>query len=212
MTTRDAPRGMRGTGLVPPTILADIEADASRDVAAKFAAVAADYFASTRNRDDRASTAHSPSELASRFDEPLPRDGHAIDAIIERLRTQVIPDANHLWHPRYVGHQIAGPLPAAVWTESITAALNQSVAVFEMSPVGTVLEHQVISWLCGLAGFPSSSGGTMTSGGTEATFTGLLAARAAVLPDAWTNGVGAEPPVLLCGEHAHYAVTRAGAQ
>ncbi|HEV8214845.1 MAG TPA: aminotransferase class I/II-fold pyridoxal phosphate-dependent enzyme, partial [Gemmatimonadaceae bacterium] len=67
-------------------------------------------------------------------------------------------------------------------------------------------------WLCALAGFPTESGGTLTSGGTEATFTGLLAARAAALPDAWTNGVGAAPPVLLCGEHAHYAVTRAGAQ
>ena len=202
----------RHTRPAPPRILSEIEADASHDVAAKFIDVAASYFADTRRRDERVSTASRPAELARRFDEPLPRDAHSIDAVIERLRTQVIPDANHLWHPRYVGHQIAGPLPAAVWTEPVTAALNQSVAVFEMSPVGTVLEHQVISWLCALAGFTSKGGGTLTSGGTEATFTGLLAARAAALPDAWTNGVGADPPVLLCGEHAHYAVTRAGAQ
>ena len=52
----------------------------------------------------------------------------------------------------------------------------------------------------------------MTSGGTEATFTALLAARGAALPDAWTNGVGADPPLLLCGEHAHYAVTRAAGE
>src|SRR6185312_3636854 len=111
-----------------------------------------------------------------------------------------------------VGHQIAGPLPAAVWTEAITAALNQSVAVWEMSPVGTVLEHRVMRWMCALAGFGPESGGTLTSGGTEATFTALLAARGAAIPDAWTNGVGADPPLLLCGEHAHYAVTRAGAE
>jgi glutamate/tyrosine decarboxylase-like PLP-dependent enzyme len=202
----------RDTRLDPPQILSEIEADASRDVATKFVEVAAAYFADTRRRDDRVSTPLMPVELARRFDEPLPRDAHSVDEVIERLRTQVIPDANHLWHPRYVGHQIAGPLPAAVWTEPVTAALNQSVAVFEMSPVGTVLEHQVISWLCALAGFPPESGGTLTSGGTEATFTGLLAARAAALPDAWMNGVGANPPVMLCGEHAHYAVTRAGAQ
>jgi L-2,4-diaminobutyrate decarboxylase len=202
----------RQTRLAPPKILAEIESDASRDVAAKFVDVALAYYADTRRRDDRVSTAHTPSELAARFAEPLPRSGHAIDAIVERLTAQVIPDANHLWHPRYVGHQIAGPLPAAVWTEPVTAALNQSVAVFEMSPVATVLEHQVVSWLCGLAGFDANAGGTLTSGGTEATFTGLLAARAATLPDAGTNGVGAYPPVLLCGEHAHYAVTRAGAQ
>jgi glutamate/tyrosine decarboxylase-like PLP-dependent enzyme len=96
--------------------------------------------------------------------------------------------------------------------ECVTAALNQSVAVFEMSPVGTVLEHRVIAWMRALAGLPGAAGGTLTSGGTEATFTALLAARAAVMPDAWTNGVGADPPILLCGEHAHYAVTRAGAE
>jgi L-2,4-diaminobutyrate decarboxylase len=28
------------------------------------------------------------------------------------------------------------------------------------------------------------------------------------LPDSWENGVGANPPVLVCGEHAHYAATR----
>ena len=50
----------------------------------------------------------------------------------------------------------------------------------------------------------------MTSGGTEATFTALLAARASWRPEAWTQGFGDGPvPVVLCGEHAHYAVQRA---
>jgi glutamate/tyrosine decarboxylase-like PLP-dependent enzyme len=40
----------------------------------------------------------------------------------------------------------------------------------------------------------------------------LLAARGAIMPDAWMNGIGSDPPVLLCGEHAHYGVTRAGAE
>jgi L-2,4-diaminobutyrate decarboxylase len=52
----------------------------------------------------------------------------------------------------------------------------------------------------------------MTSGGTEATFTALLAARARALPDAWARGVPADPPVVVCGEHAHYATTRAVAE
>jgi L-2,4-diaminobutyrate decarboxylase len=195
-----------------PEILSSIEADADALVARAFTAVASDYFAQTRSRDGRVSTRHTAAGLAARFDEPLPLEGHSVEDIIARIRADVVPDCNHLFHPRYVGHQIAGPLPAAVWTESITAALNQSVAVFEMSPVFTVLEHRVIAWMNGLAGYGASAGGTLTSGGTEATFTGLLAARGAVMPDAWTNGVGSDPPVLLCGEHAHYAVTRAGAE
>jgi L-2,4-diaminobutyrate decarboxylase len=195
-----------------PDILEQMEADADAAVGRAFVSLAAEYFAYTRSRDGRVSTAHTPPGLAARFDEPAPLDGQSIDALLSRVRADVIPESNHLMHPRYAGHQIAGPLPAAVWTESITAALNQSVAVFEMSPVFTVLEHRVMRWMGDLVGFGPTSGGTMTAGGTEATFTALLAARGAAVPDAWLNGIGADPPVLLCGEHAHYAVTRAGAE
>jgi L-2,4-diaminobutyrate decarboxylase len=195
-----------------PDILATIEADCDAAVGQAFVAVAADYFAQTRSREGRVSTAHTPAGLAARFDEPMPRAGASIDSIVARLRTDVLPDCNRLFHPRYVGHQVSAPLPAAVWMESVTAALNQSVAVFEMSPVATVLEHRVIEWMCNLAGYAAGAGGTMTTGGTEATFTALLTARNAALPDAWTAGVGADAPVLLCGEHAHYAVTRAAGE
>jgi L-2,4-diaminobutyrate decarboxylase len=198
--------------LPPPSILRRIEADADANVARAFASLAAEYFTITRSREGRVSTAHTAAGLAARFDEPLPDEGHPIDEILARIRADVIPESNHLFHPRYVGHQIAGPLPAAVWTEPITGALNQSLAVFEMSPVFTVLEHRVVRWMTDLVGFGENAGGTLTTGGTEATFTALLAARGAVLPDAWTNGVGSDPPVLLCGEHAHYAVTRAAAE
>jgi L-2,4-diaminobutyrate decarboxylase len=69
-----------------------------------------------------------------------------------------------------------------------------------------------MAWMNALVGFGTASGGTMTSGGTEATFTGLLAARGAAMPDAWMNGIGADAPLMLCGEHAHYAVTRAAGE
>ncbi len=190
-------------------IVREIEDDTAPAVAQAFVALATDYLAATRDRTSRVSTASSREELAARFAEPLPRDGRPVGAVIERLRREVIPDSNHLYHPRYVGHQVSPPLPAAIWTETVISALNQSVAVWEMSPVGTVLEHQVMRWLLDLAGFGPSGAGTMTTGGTEATFTALLAARAAAVPDAWAKGIGANPPLIFCGEHVHYAVTRA---
>src|SRR6185437_3559085 len=97
-------------------------------------------------------------------------------------------------------------------TEMVVAALNQSTAIWEMSPTGTVIETQLVRSFTSLLGWGPNAGGTLTSGGTEATFTALLAARARALPDAWENGVGANPPVIVCGEHAHYCVTRAAAQ
>lgn len=190
-------------------MLAALESDASLASATEFTTLAATYLADTRTGDGPVSTPRTSAELAMRFDEPMPIDGHPLADVVARLRDDVLPDCNRLSHPRYAGHQVSAPVPAAIWTESLTAALNQSVAVAEMSPVATVLEHRVVRWLCDLVGYDDASGGTMTSGGTEATLTGLLAARSASIPDVWTNGVGAEPPVVICGEHAHYAVSRA---
>jgi len=181
----------------------------SAESAARFTDLVVEHLASTRAGDGPVSTSLSSEQIAARFDEPLPLEGASLESVVGRLRDEVLADCNRLTHPRAVGHQVSAPLPAAIWTESIIGALNQSVAVAEMSPTATVLEHRVIRWMCDLVGYPAGAGGTLTSGGTEATFTALLAARAAAIPDVWTNGVGANPPVVICGVHTHYAVSRA---
>lgn len=190
-------------------ILEILESDTLAESGAGFVALVSEYFAQTRDGEGPVSTGYSAEEIATRFDEPLPRGGMSMSSVTTRLRSDVVSDANHLYHPMYMGHQVAPPLPAAVWSESLISVLNQSVAVWEMSPTATVIEHRVIRWMTELVGWSDTSGGTLTSGGTEATFTALLAARNTVIPDAWTNGVGVDPPLVLCGEHAHYAVSRA---
>jgi L-2,4-diaminobutyrate decarboxylase len=189
-------------------ILAELEADASLDVGEMFAGVTARYFESTRHGDGQVSTPRSAEELARRFDEEFPRDGRPVAEIVERLEREVLSDANKYYHPMYMGHQTSAPLPVGVWMESVIGALNQSLAVSEMSPTGTAIEHQVIKWMSSLAGYGHGAGGTLTSGGTEANFTAMLAARSSALPNAWEDGVGSDPPFVVYGEHAHYAVTR----
>lgn len=190
-------------------ILAELEADTSLETGEKFAALTARYFASTRGNQGQVSTPRSAEDLAHRLDEDFPADGSPVTEIIARLERDVIPDANKYYHPMYMGHQTSAPLPVGVWMESVIGALNQSLAVWEMSPTATVLEHQVIRWLAKLAGYDGRAGGALTSGGTEANFTAMLAARNSAIPDAWEDGVGADPPFVVYGEHAHYAVTRA---
>ena len=190
-------------------ILAELEADTSLEVGESFARVTARYFAGTHSGKGQVSTPRSAEELAHRFDEDFPRDGRPVAEIIERLEREVLSDANKYYHPMYMGHQTSAPLPVGVWMESIIGALNQSLAVAEMSPTGTAIEHQVIKWMSALAGYGPGAGGTLTSGGTEANFTAMLSARNAALPNALEDGVGADPPFVVYGEHAHYAVTRA---
>ena len=189
--------------------LALLEADTSLEAARPILALAADYLAGTRRGEGPVSTWHSAEVIAGRLQETLPRRSRPLADVARRLSSLLLEDVNRLAHPMYIGHQVSAPLPAAVWTDALISALNQSMAVREMSPSFTPLEHQVVEWMTDLLGWDARAGGTMTSGGTEATFTALLAARRRAIPDVWRCGVGADAPVLVCGEHAHYAVARA---
>jgi L-2,4-diaminobutyrate decarboxylase len=193
-------------------ILAELEADTALGVGEQFAAVVARYFASTRPGKGQVSTSLSADEIARRFSEVLPAEGRPVAEILERFERDILSDANKSYNPMYMGHQTSAPLPVGAWMESLIGAMNQSLAVWEMSPTATMIEHQVVKWMSALAGYDERAGGTLTSGGTEANFTAMLAARNCAMPDAWENGVGADPPYVVYGEHAHYAVTRAVGQ
>lgn len=190
-------------------LLSPLDADGSAASAGLFLDLVVRYLASTARGEGPVSTALSPAELFARFDEPFPREGRPLAEVVDRLEREVIADATRLTHPMYLGHQVSAPLPASIWCEALISALNNSTAVREMSPSVNAIEHVLVRWFAELAGLGPRAGGTLTSGGTEATFTALLAARAAALPDAWQHGVGATPPVVVYGEQAHYAVTRA---
>ncbi len=191
------------------TLLAALEGDASFEGGSPFFRLAVDQFARTRAGDGPVSTSRSAAELATRFDEPLPMGLQELSAVVGRLERDVLADVNRLTHPMYLGHQVSAPLAAAVWTDLLTSAVNNSQAVREMSPTMTPVERRVVAWMCELAGFGAGAGGTLTSGGTEATLTALLAARAAHQGDAWSTGLRGPAPVLVHGEHTHYAVSRA---
>jgi L-2,4-diaminobutyrate decarboxylase len=190
-------------------LLAPLEADTTLEGAHPLLALVADYFERTRSGAGPVSTVRTVDDVMARLPRVPSTTGAPLADVAERLLRNLVGDANQLAHPMYMGHQVSAPLPAAVWTESLIAALNNGMAVREMSPTFTPLERQLARWACDLVGWGATAGGTMTSGGTEATFTAMLAARSAAIPDVWANGVGAEPPVVVYGAHAHYAVTRA---
>ena len=193
-------------------LLAMLEADMTLEAAQPILALAAGYFADTRRGEGPVSTWHSAQVIADRLVSPMPRLPRPLPDVARRLSHLLLDDVNRLAHPMYTGHQVSAPLPAAVWTDALISALNQSQGVREMSPSFTPLEHQVIAWMTDLVGWDEQAGGTRASGGTEATFAALLAARSRAVPNVWKHGLGAKPPVIVCGEFAHYAVSRAAGE
>ena len=70
----------------------------------------------------------------------------------------------HLSHPRYVAQQVAAPIPAAALVESVVAAMNQSLAVWEMSPIATAIDRDLMVSFKKLFGYPRLAEGSFVPG------------------------------------------------
>ena len=93
-------------------------------------------------------------------------------------------------HPHYVGHQVPAPVPLAALFDFLGCVTNQVMAIYEMGPWATAVEHAIVAVVGEQLGFsPGSFAGLVTSGGSLANLTGLLTARNVVLGDAWTSGM-----------------------
>ncbi len=115
----------------------------------------------------------------------------------------------NLSHPRFAAQQVAAPIPGAALVESVVAALNQSLAVWEMSPIATAIDRDLIERFKKLFGYPRSADGSLVPGGAFANLTALLAARDTLAPDASRRG-GARIAIIV-GAQAHYSIARAAA-
>jgi L-2,4-diaminobutyrate decarboxylase len=147
----------------------------------------------------------------------------------------VVGKSTKLHNPRYIGHQVSAVAPLSALSQMVMGMMNNGGAVYEMGMVTNSLERVVTDWLSRHFGFVMSDvgdnppksditnpkytegGGIITSGGTLANLTALLAARAcitrttechSVAQDVWANGT-TEKLALMVSEEAHYCVDRA---
>jgi L-2,4-diaminobutyrate decarboxylase len=146
--------------------------------------------------------------LVERF--ALPPEGRVERGPLDVL-SSFLDAAQRLHHPRFLGHQVSAPAPAAALASLVRAATNNGMAVFEMGPAAVAMERAVLSRLRALAGLPPAADGVLVSGGSLGNLTALLAARQARAGfDVWERGVAHGPPLAIaCSDQAHYSVERA---
>lgn len=127
----------------------------------------------------------------------------------QTLVQDLIDRSIHVHQPKYIGHQVAPPAPITAVSSMLTSFLNNGSAVYEMGIANTAIERIVTDQLCAQLGFDTHARGFLTSGGTLANLTALLAARS--VKDGtvvWKNGHEESLGILVC-EEAHYCVDRA---
>jgi L-2,4-diaminobutyrate decarboxylase len=135
----------------------------------------------------------------------------SIASRVAELTRESLSRGQNLHHPHYVGHQVPAPIPLAGLFDLVGTITNQCMAIYEMGPWATAVEHAVVGAVGERLGFPAGQfAGLVTSGGSVANLTGLLTARNVTLGDAWSVGLaGRSPaPVLVAQADAHYSVTR----
>jgi L-2,4-diaminobutyrate decarboxylase len=115
-----------------------------------------------------------------------------------------------LHSPRYLGHQVAPPVPEAAVFDMLGQVTNQGCAVYEMGPFPVAVEKAIAARLAAKIGWREGFGAIATHGGTLANLTAILAAKNHHFPGSWENGLAAGvKPVALVGADAHYSISRA---
>ncbi|MBX2872603.1 MAG: aminotransferase class V-fold PLP-dependent enzyme [Saprospiraceae bacterium] len=126
-----------------------------------------------------------------------------------QILSDTLKEGVHLHHPKYMGHQISPPIPITALAGLVSDWMNNGMGVYEMGVPGSTMEHLVIKKVSKHMGFSEAADGFITSGGTLANTTALLAARSIKARQrVWTEG-HKEPLALMVSEAAHYCVDRA---
>lgn len=185
------------------------DAQEIKNVGYQFVDILANYLDRVQNSDTKVVDFMSPEEAFKVYDEPIPLEGKALADVMHEVVDPLLNHAQNLASPFYMGHQVCHPLVLSAFAKGLSSAINQGLAIQEMSPLGTMIEKRVIRWICDAVGYSMEGDGTIVSGGTEANLTGIMVARSVKAGhDIWKEG-SRQPLVGFCSARSHYSVERA---
>ena len=121
------------------------------------------------------------------FDAAPPADPTAFEAILEQFRERVVPHHAREPHPRFLGYIPSCPTFPAVMGDWLATGFNFFAGVWPVAAAPNQIELTVLEWFRRWMGMPQGSAGLLTSGGSAATVTALVAARHAALGDDTTD-------------------------
>ena len=153
-------------------------------------------------------------ERLSALGGPLPEAPQSPDETLALLDEIGSPATVTSAGGRYFGFVTGSSLPVTVAANWLAAAWDQNAGLYVMSPVAAELETIALGWLVDILGLPAGTGGAFVTGATMANFTGLAAARHAVLRrvgwDVEADGLFGAPPItVVVGGEAHTTLHKA---
>ena len=143
---------------------------------------------------------------------PVPDEGADPESLLDEVTAVLIEHSLYNGHPRFMGYITSSPAPLGAVADLVAAAVNPNCGSFRVSPVGTLIEEQVVKWSAELLGLPPTTAGLLVSGGNMANMVGFWAARTARAGARVREGsMRAEPAQLVayCSAETHTWIQKA---
>lgn len=174
------------------------DSDARRAIGAQ----ALDHALAYWDQVETASSNRPWSEVFSqRLDPEFTEEGRAPASVLDYVGACVEAPGFATTSPRFMAYIPGGAVPYAAFGDLIAATSNKYSGFASASPGAVRIENACVAWLAGIIGFPHDAAGTLTSGGSIANLTAVVAAREARDPD----GGGA----VYVTRFAHYCIDKA---
>lgn len=191
---------------IPHTV--DLHQEHLQEILQQIATLAADYLAENERGQVPIRKPLTAQEIRQRIPTIPPREGRPLEDLFEDLR-QVLDASVRTTHPRFANQLFVGSDLPGIIGDWITALLDTTMATYEMSPVATVMERDLIQKMCEIAGFEGGEG-IFTAGGSISNLMAVLTARQYTYPNAFKEGmINQTPPALFTSREAHYSLARA---
>jgi glutamate/tyrosine decarboxylase-like PLP-dependent enzyme len=142
------------------------------------------------------------SEVFSRHLAPeFAEEGRDVAQVLDYVGASVEAPGFATTSPRFMAYIPGGGVPYAALGDLLAATSNKYSGFASASPGAVRIENACVAWLASVIGFPHDAAGTLTSGGSIANLTAIVAAREARDGD----GGGA----IYTTRFAHYCVDKA---
>jgi len=103
----------------------------------------------------------------------------------------------------YLAYVPGGGIPHAAIADLIAGIINKYVTVWSVAPGLANIEADIISWFNDLVGFPTGSGGYLTTGGSMANWSAIVTARRMRLGDDFSNAI------IYTSDQSHHSIIKA---
>ena len=134
--------------------------------------------------------------------EPAPQRGAPLESLLDPLFREWIPRSFTAAGPGYLAFIPGGGLYPAALADLIANTVNRYTGVWMAAPALVQLEANALDWLREWMNFPIDARGLFTTGGSMATFNGILCARERHL------GAEIRRGVLYTSDQAHHSVLK----